>query len=1483
MKNNRKTLIALIMALALLLQYSFGAGLLSVYANEEENRIKTVQTEDETQNADKAEITDETTASEDAAKQEEPTDPEETGSQGEDTAADNSNDLPGEPSGTAEDTSGKTDDASAKDRTDRKEETQEESYPAVTLSRIVNGVKITLSAPEGALPEGADLSVKNVSRQDVFDAVEQELSEEGKTMTDAVAFDVTPLDAEGNEIQPRSEVSVAFSGTDLEADSKDEISVFRVSDDADKVTEMDTDKATAGSQQFSTDHFTIYVVSVNGEPAGGTPQNPHGDGSVSRNTKDHPYYLRTGESITLGSDKEPSPSWGTDKYYNISTVDADALSQTGDRTFTNTNKYPRDVLLMIAHRYQVDLINTDVEFFYILVQRPSANITVWLKDAGSDVYEVKSTQVIYINHPYNVKLPKLPSYKVDGEKIYAFDGWYEDEACTKRADLETQGRTGDINYFARYKETKAGYAIVYDGNAEDVTFVPEYDPSEDGSSKINVTNESATRPSYRMKGWATEPGAREPEYTWTDTIDLNDPKVSGKVQDGILRLYAVWEVFAELNYEMSNEDYSRGNRLDHSYEWITDKQKNAVGATATPATGYRVKCWKDSNGNIVSTDEKFVPERVNGLYRSATYTAVFAPITYTVTFDTRGGSDIDAQTVSYNGKATKPKQDPTRSECYSFVGWYKDVSCTTPFDFNEGITKDTTVYAKWNENHAWGTTNYYWKNNDSQVTAERICSKCRNGETETVNTTSRVTVAPHCLTSGERTYTAVFANPAFETQVKKETIAAYGHNWGEVTYTWSKNGNTWSVTAKRVCRRDPHHIEAETVSAAAQVIEEATCEGRGKTKYTSASFNNPAFSGQEIIVDDIDPLGHAWGDWAETKPATELEDGEEQRICSRDSRHVDTRPIPKREHIHGDWALVPAVEAQCTTSGHDPYYICGGCKAWFAVDQTTQVSGKDILKPAKGHKAGDPEKGVETPSTCSSEGGYTLTIRCDNCKAVLSTPRISTPIDPDAHDWGEVIYKWSADNSTVTASRVCKKDPSHKETETVSTTYNDTKAATCTGTGKRTYTSEAFDNEAFHVQTKTVDTDPLGHNWGEVTYEWSDNNSTVTAERVCRRDAGHVETETVETTSTVGNEPTCETKGETLYTTKAFNNKAFKEQTRLVMDIPALGHDWSDWTTTREATETEEGLKTRTCQRSGCGTTDTMPIPPTGHTQHDLTLVPAVEASCLERGHDEYYECSGCSAWFDNNTDNKKQVSGKDILRPATGHTEGKIVKGAVTPADCGWPGGYNLTTYCAECGAVIGVEHITVPPDPDTHVWGDWVVKKPATVDEEGLEVRRCVNDPSHTEERIIPKIREFTITYDLNGGTLDGQTGTVTVKAENGSVITLPAPTRDGYTFDYWEGSRYNAGYKYTVKEDHTFKAIWKTADNSGSKDQSSDDKSGKDSKDKSSGDKSGNGSSNDSGSKGVGTGDDHHMTGWVAMMITSVVVLTALVIRRKDNLHR
>lgn len=81
---------------------------------------------------------------------------------------------------------------------------------------------------------------------------------------------------------------------------------------------------------------------------------------------------------------------------------------------------------------------------------------------------------------------------------------------------------------------------------------------------------------------------------------------------------------------------------------------------------------------------------------------------YTVTFDSDGGSDVEAQTVDKNEYASKPT-DPTR-EGYTFDGWYAE-DATTAFDFdNTPITASVTLYAVWQENisNGWVLDNGIW-------------------------------------------------------------------------------------------------------------------------------------------------------------------------------------------------------------------------------------------------------------------------------------------------------------------------------------------------------------------------------------------------------------------------------------------------------------------------------------------------------------------------------------------------------------------------------------------------------------------------------------------------------------------------------------------------------------------------------------------------------------------------------------------------------
>lgn len=66
---------------------------------------------------------------------------------------------------------------------------------------------------------------------------------------------------------------------------------------------------------------------------------------------------------------------------------------------------------------------------------------------------------------------------------------------------------------------------------------------------------------------------------------------------------------------------------------------------------------------------------------------------YTVSFNSKGGSAVDSQTVANGETAVKPA-DPT-IDVYTFIGWYSDEALTSAYDFNTTVTGNITLYAKW--------------------------------------------------------------------------------------------------------------------------------------------------------------------------------------------------------------------------------------------------------------------------------------------------------------------------------------------------------------------------------------------------------------------------------------------------------------------------------------------------------------------------------------------------------------------------------------------------------------------------------------------------------------------------------------------------------------------------------------------------------------------------------------------------------------------
>ncbi|MBW5445103.1 hypothetical protein GE107_03365 [Cohnella sp. CFH 77786] len=122
----------------------------------------------------------------------------------------------------------------------------------------------------------------------------------------------------------------------------------------------------------------------------------------------------------------------------------------------------------------------------------------------------------------------------------------------------------------------------------------------------------------------------------------------------------------------------------------------AMEPTAPTKSGYSFAGWYQDTELTIPFIFSMTP--ITG---TITLYAKWTKNSYTVTFESNGGSVIESQTVNHGGIAVEPTA-PTKSG-YSFAGWYQDIELTIPFVFSTTpITGNITLYAKWMAEGTWG-------------------------------------------------------------------------------------------------------------------------------------------------------------------------------------------------------------------------------------------------------------------------------------------------------------------------------------------------------------------------------------------------------------------------------------------------------------------------------------------------------------------------------------------------------------------------------------------------------------------------------------------------------------------------------------------------------------------------------------------------------------------------------------------------------------
>jgi len=248
---------------------------------------------------------------------------------------------------------------------------------------------------------------------------------------------------------------------------------------------------------------------------------------------------------------------------------------------------------------------------------------------------------------------------------HQIDGWYVDSGGKRWSETGAVSReydssiTGGIYIKAAHKTP---YVVTFESNGGtdvDSQTVEAGDTAEEP--------EEPTKEGYTFNGWYTDEDLTE-EYDFS------------KVVASDMTLYAKWE---EITYTVSF-DSNGGSEVDSE---TINYNESATKPEDPTKEGYIFKGWYIDSDLTTEYDFDTIVTENMILY------AKWEEITYTVSFDSNGGSEVDSETVTYKGKATKPS-DPTK-EGYTFKGWYTDSSLTTEYDFNSEVTEGMILYAKW--------------------------------------------------------------------------------------------------------------------------------------------------------------------------------------------------------------------------------------------------------------------------------------------------------------------------------------------------------------------------------------------------------------------------------------------------------------------------------------------------------------------------------------------------------------------------------------------------------------------------------------------------------------------------------------------------------------------------------------------------------------------------------------------------------------------
>ncbi len=430
---------------------------------------------------------------------------------------------------------------------------------------------------------------------------------------------------------------------------------------------------------------------------------------------------------------------------------------------------------------------------------------------------------------------------------------------------------------------------------------------------------------------------------------------------------------------------------------------------------------------------------------------------------------------------------------------------------------------------------------------------------------------------------------------------------------------------------------------------------------------------------------HEYGDWKVTKEATCTQQGEKERVCSS-CKEKQTAVIEKTGHTVGKWETIK--EPTCTEAGEK--------KRSCTTEGCTYVETAKI--DAKGHTYNGKEVIVKE-ATCEEKGSKKVFCSVESCRAYKTVD-----ISAKGHVKGETKVEKEATctekGKKVTLCKECNAEISTETIKALGHKFGKTveeKEASCTEDG---YGYQKCEREGCQ-ESKKVDLKKLGHKFGKEVVErkascTEDGYGYKPCERCDEKQEikyeklGHEYGKAV-----ISVEPTCTEPG------TSYKPCIRCEESQDDMEVPALGHEYGELVVETKATCIQTGSGHKSCVR--CTDTQLVEIPALGHKYSESTVVK--EATLTEEGESQ----AVCEVCGDSITEIWPKLSESHEHKFAEEQT-------MVEEATCAQKGISHIACTVEGCGAYKILE-----TPAKSHTFGEWIVTKEATEEEEGTKERTC------------------------------------------------------------------------------------------------------------------------------------------------------------------